>query len=119
MRKDPSILLKQSDFAVKTVFYRQERQEGQERQNGNSLNVLFPAKMSNMGQLLNPPTPPHLFFGVLGVLGDKNQVISTNRDSQFQPESDFPQRSFRFQNLTNPEADITVDFLFISSSAEQ
>ncbi len=33
---------------------------------------------------------PHLFFGVLG---DKNHVIFTNRDSQFEPETDFPQRS--------------------------
>ncbi|MBK9709419.1 MAG: hypothetical protein IPO77_21255 [Acidobacteria bacterium] len=57
-----------TDFVVKKLFY---RQEGQERQNENSLNVLFPAKMSDMDQLLNPP---HLFFGVLGplgVLGDK------------------------------------------------
>ncbi|MBK7597035.1 MAG: hypothetical protein IPJ07_00365 [Acidobacteria bacterium] len=52
-----------TDFVVKKLFYRQERQEGQERQNENSLNVLFPAKMSDMDQLLNPP---HLFFGVLG-----------------------------------------------------
>ncbi|MBK6798288.1 MAG: hypothetical protein IPG76_16305 [Acidobacteria bacterium] len=60
-----------TDLVVKKLFYRQERQEGQERQNENSLNVLFPAKMSDMDQLLNP----HIYFfgvlGPLGVLGDK------------------------------------------------
>ena len=60
-----------TDYVVTMVFIAKNAKRGQERQNENSLNVLFPAKMSDMDQLLNPP---HLFFGVLGplgVLGDK------------------------------------------------
>ncbi|MBK8314064.1 MAG: hypothetical protein IPL01_08580 [Acidobacteria bacterium] len=64
-------LLKLTDFVVKTVFYRQERQEGQERQNGNSMHVLFTRENVKYGAITESPD---LFFGVLGplgVLGDK------------------------------------------------
>ncbi len=61
------------DFVAKKLFYRKERQEGQERQNENSLNVLCPAKMSDIYQLLNPT---HFLFGVLGPLGVPGDKIT-------------------------------------------